>query len=54
MSSTSSTTGVSSREIVEELEVRPRIVRYLWHEWMIDLEDGDHPTAEGRMILVRT
>jgi hypothetical protein len=28
-------------EIVEELEVPPSVVRDLWHEWMIDLEDGE-------------
>jgi len=33
--------GRELREIVEELEVPPRIVRDLWHEWMIDLEDGE-------------
>ncbi len=33
--------GRELREIVEELEVPPRVVRDLWHEWMIDLEDGE-------------
>src|SRR5436190_455546 len=33
--------GRELREIVEELEVPPRLVRDLWHEWMIDLEDGE-------------
>ena len=33
--------GRELREIVEELEVPPRVVRELWHEWMIDLEDGE-------------
>ena len=33
--------GRELREIVEELEVPPHVVRDLWHEWMIDLEDGE-------------
>ncbi len=33
--------GRELREIVEELEVPPRVVRDLWHEWMIDLGDGE-------------
>ena len=33
--------GSELREIVEELEVPPQVVRNLWHEWMIDLEDGE-------------
>jgi len=33
--------GRELREIVEELEVPPPVVRDLWHEWMIDLEDGE-------------
>lgn len=33
--------GRELREIVEELEVPPRVVRDLWHEWMIALEDGE-------------
>jgi hypothetical protein len=33
--------GRELREIVEELDVPPRVVRDLWHEWMIDLEDGE-------------
>jgi hypothetical protein len=33
--------GRELREIVEELEVPPSVVRDLWHEWMIDLEDGE-------------
>jgi hypothetical protein len=32
---------IELREIVEELEVPPRVVRDLWHEWMIDLEEGE-------------
>jgi hypothetical protein len=33
--------GRELREIVEELEVAPSIVRDLWHEWLIGLEDGE-------------
>src|SRR5262249_17596284 len=33
--------GRELREIVEDLEVPPSVVRDLWHEWMIDLEDGE-------------
>lgn len=33
--------GRELREIVEELEVPPGVVRDLWHEWKIDLEDGE-------------
>lgn len=33
--------GRELREIVEELEVPPGLVRDLWHEWMIDLEEGE-------------
>jgi len=33
--------GRELREIVEELEVPPGVVRDLWHEWMIGLEDGE-------------
>jgi len=33
--------GRELREIVEDLEVPPRVVRDLWHEWMIGLEDGE-------------
>ena len=33
--------GRELREIVEELEVPPGLVRELWHEWMIDLEEGE-------------
>jgi hypothetical protein len=32
--------GRELREIVEELEVPPGVVRDLWHEWMIDLEQN--------------
>jgi hypothetical protein len=34
-------TGRELREIVEELEVAPTIVRDLWHEWLVDLEEGE-------------
>ena len=34
-------TGRELREIVEELEVAPAIVRELWHEWLVDLEEGE-------------
>jgi hypothetical protein len=33
--------GRELREIVEELEVPPGIVRELWHEWMTDLQEGE-------------
>ena len=33
--------GRELREIVQELEVAPSIVRDLWHEWLIGLEDGE-------------
>jgi hypothetical protein len=33
--------GRELREIVEELEVPPHVVRELWHEWMIDLGEGE-------------
>jgi len=33
--------GRELREIVEELEVPPSVVRDLWHEWLIGLEDGE-------------
>jgi hypothetical protein len=33
--------GRELREIVEELEVPPGIVRDLWHEWMTDLCEGE-------------
>ena len=29
------------REIVEELEVPPSVVRDLWHEWRTELQDGE-------------
>jgi hypothetical protein len=33
--------GRELREIVEELDVPPSVVRDLWHEWLIGLEDGE-------------
>jgi len=33
--------GRELREIVQELEVPPSVVRELWHEWLIGLEDGE-------------
>ena len=33
--------GRELREIVEELEVPPGVVRELWHEWMTDLQEGE-------------
>ena len=33
--------GRELREIVQELEVAPSIVRDLWHEWLVGLEDGE-------------
>jgi hypothetical protein len=34
-------TGRELREIVEELELAPAIVRELWHEWLTDLDEGE-------------
>jgi hypothetical protein len=33
--------GRELREIVQELEIAPGLVRDLWHEWLSDLEDGE-------------
>jgi hypothetical protein len=33
--------GRELREIVQELEVPPNVVRDLWHEWLVGLEDGE-------------
>jgi len=33
--------GRELREIVQELEVSPGLVRDLWHEWLVGLEDGE-------------
>jgi hypothetical protein len=33
--------GYELREIVEELEIGPSLVRDLWHEWLIDLGEGE-------------
>jgi len=35
------TRGRELREIVEELEVPPSVVRDLWHEWRTELQDGE-------------
>jgi hypothetical protein len=34
-------TGRELREIVEELEIAPAMVRDLWHEWLVDLEEAE-------------
>lgn len=33
--------GRELREIVQELEVPPSVVRDLWHEWLTELQDGE-------------
>jgi hypothetical protein len=33
--------GRELREIVEELEIAPGLVRDLWHEWLTDLDEGE-------------
>ncbi len=33
--------GRELREVVEEAEVPPRVVRDLWHEWLTDLHEGE-------------
>jgi hypothetical protein len=33
--------GRELREIVEELEIPPGVVRDLWHEWLMDLDEGE-------------
>ena len=33
--------GRELREIVQEIEVPPSLVRDLWHEWLTDLQDGE-------------
>ena len=33
--------GRELREIVEELEIAPGVVRDLWHEWLTDLDEGE-------------
>jgi len=33
--------GRELREIVEELEIPPAVVRDLWHEWLMDLDEGE-------------
>ena len=39
--------GRELREIVEELEVPPGVVRDLWHEWMIDLGEGRRSESDA-------
>jgi hypothetical protein len=34
-------TGRELREVVEELEIPPAMVRDLWHEWLTDLDEGE-------------
>jgi glycine/D-amino acid oxidase-like deaminating enzyme len=33
--------GRELREIVEELEIAPGVVRDLWHDWLMDLDEGE-------------
>jgi len=33
--------GRELREIVQELEVSPSVVRDLWHEWLTELQEGE-------------
>lgn len=33
--------GRELREVVQEAEVPPSVVRELWHEWLTDLEEGE-------------
>jgi len=33
--------GYELREIVEEMEIAPALVRDLWHEWLVDLGEGE-------------
>ena len=33
--------GRELREIVQELEVSPTVVRDLWHEWLTELQEGE-------------
>ena len=35
------------REIVEELEVPPELVRTLYHEWKTDFEDGEQERRQA-------
>lgn len=49
--------GRELREIVEELEVPPRVVRDLWHEWLVGLEDGEmdrRKSAQEETAAART
>ena len=33
--------GRELREVVQEAEVPPSVVRELWHEWLTDLDEGE-------------
>jgi len=33
--------GRELREVVQEIEVPPNVVRELWHEWLTDLDEGE-------------
>jgi hypothetical protein len=33
--------GRELREVVQEAEVPPKLVRELWHEWLTDLDEGE-------------
>jgi hypothetical protein len=33
--------GRELREVVQEAEVPPKVVRELWHEWLTDLDEGE-------------
>jgi hypothetical protein len=33
--------GRGLREVVQEAEVPPSVVRELWHEWLTDLDEGE-------------
>jgi hypothetical protein len=39
--------GKEMREIVEELEVPPQLVRTLYHEWKTDFEDGEQERRQA-------
>jgi hypothetical protein len=48
--------GRELREVVQEAEVPPRIVRELWHEWLTDLHEGEmerRKTAQDERRLRR-
>jgi hypothetical protein len=40
--------GRELREIVEDREVAPKVVRDLWHEWLVGVQDGE---IERRAIV---